>query len=426
MKIGVDLRVLQVGHEFRGIGAHIRSLLEAMLLDAEFTQNEIFFYQYDTTNPLETIRVPKEFKYKVIKIKNPKDPRENTTKQDKATAFIKEIFANHFTLNPVPQTSKLDAFIQFDQALGLPRNPFVKKFLFVYDFIPLAFKSDYLPSPLSMYRKLGWRAALKTYALNLRYKIGVKAIKRANKIIVNSEFTGKDAKKFLGIKSKKIVFAPCALPTIALKKPVDLKKSKKENNVGAKKKIVDTIIDESKDIPYLLYVGGVEAPRRRLDDLVGAYHQLRASGIRVRLVLVGRELGSVKTIPNPNTALQLAHDSYKDDLLMMGYLDDKEVDRLYHHTKAFVFVSLYEGFGLPILESYAKNCPVVTYDNTSISEVAGDAAIYCEPTLRSLTDTLEKVVKDEITIDKNRMKTQLEKFSWTDSAKVVTKAILGS
>ncbi|OGL31438.1 hypothetical protein A3F64_00085 [Candidatus Saccharibacteria bacterium RIFCSPHIGHO2_12_FULL_42_8] len=426
MKIGVDLRVLQVGHEFRGIGAHVRSLLEAMLLDPGFTQNEIFFYQYDSTNPLETIRVPKELKYEVIKIKNPKDPRENKTKQDKAIAFIKEIIVNHFALNPVPETSKLDTFIQFDQALGLPRNPFVRKVLFVYDFIPLAFKSDYLPSPLSIYRKHGWRAALRTHALNLRYKIGVKTIKRANKILVPSEFTGKDASNFLGIKSKKIVVAPCALPTIALKKPVDLKKSKKENNVGAKKKIVDTIIDESKDIPYLLYVGGVEAPRRRLDDLVGAYHQLRASGVCVRLVLVGRELGSVKTIPDPNTALQLAHDSYKDDLFMMGYLDDKEVDRLYHHTKAFVFVSLYEGFGLPILESYAKGCPVITYDNSSISEVAGDAAIYCEPTLRSLTDTLEKVVKDEITIDEKRMKTQLEKFSWVDSAKIVTKTILGN
>lgn len=425
-KIGIDLRALQVGHEFRGIGANVRSLLEAMLLEPDFAKNELYFYFYDTTNPLELLRIPEGLNYKTVIIKNKKDPRKNKTKLQKAIAYAKEMASNHLSFSPIPNASRLDAFIQFDQALGLPRSPLVKKVLLVYDFIPLVFRDAYLPNIPAQYRKFGWRAALKTFGFNARYLVGLKTIKRADLLMAISEHTAKDIQKYAGVSKKKIVVVPCALRTTAPHEPVDLKNRQKQDKITDKEKVIDKIIKEADKVPYILYVGGVETPRRRLDDLAGAYHQIRASGRRIRLVLVGKELGSVKSIPHHGTAEQLKQLSYSEDLFMLGFVSDQNVDRLFEHAKAFTFISLYEGFGLPILESYAKGCPVITYANSSITEVAGDAAVICEPTQLSLAEAIEKVLDNDPSLPTRKaMQAQLAKFSWERSARIAAEAILG-
>ena len=425
-KIGIDLRALQVGHEFRGIGANVRSLLDAMLLNPDFARNELFFYFYDTTNPLELLRIPEGLKYKTVIIKNKKDPRKNKTKAQKAIAYAKEVAGNHLSLSPIPKASRLDVFIQFDQALGLPRSPLVKRVLLVYDFIPLVFRDAYLPNVPALYRKFGWRAALKNFGFNARYLVGLKTIKRADLLMAISEHTARDIQKYTGISRKKIVIVPCALRTTAPNDPIDLKNRQKQDKITDKEDVIGKIISEADKVPYILYVGGVEAPRRRLDDLISAYHQIRASGRHIRLVLVGKELGSVKSIPHHDTAEQLKQLSYSDDLYMLGFVSDENVDRLFEHAKAFTFISLYEGFGLPILESYSKGCPVITYSNSSIPEVAGNAAIMCEPTRQSLVDAIEKVLNNDPSVPTLKaMQAQLAKFSWERSAEIASKAILG-
>lgn len=424
-KIGIDLRALQVGHEFRGIGANVRSLLEAMLLEPDFTKNELYFYFYDTTNPLELLRLPEGLKYRTVIIKNKKDPRKNKTKLQKAAAYAKEVASNHLAWSPIPNASKLDIFIQFDQALGLPRTPLVKKVLLVYDLIPLAFRDAYLPRIAPLYRKHGWRAALKTFGFNTRYLVGLKTIKRADLVMAISQHTAKDIQEYLGINKKKIVIVPCALRTPAPTEPVDLKSRQKQDKISDKQKTISMIISEADKVPYILYVGGVETPRRRLDDLVAAYHQIRASGRRIRLVLVGKELGSIKSIPHNGTAEQLSHLSYSEDLFMLGFVSDSDVDRLYDHAAAFTFISLYEGWGLPILEAYSKGCPVITYSTSSIPEVAGDAAIMCEPTRDSLVKAIEKVLdKNSGLPTREQMRKQLAKFSWRNSATIAVRSIL--
>lgn len=425
-KIGIDLRALQVGHEFRGIGANVRSLLEAMFLEPDFVENELYFYFYDTTNPLELLRIPEQLKYSSIIIENKKDPRKNKTKPQKAVAYAKEVAGNHLSWSPIPHTGDLDIFIQFDQALGLPRSPRIKKVLLVYDLIPLVFRDAYLPRINSLYRKHGWRAALKTFGFNTRYLVGLKTIKRADVVMAISQHTASDIHKYLGISKKKIAIVPCALRTTAPTEPIDLKNRQIQDKISDKQKVLEAIIEESQDIPYILYVGGVEMPRRRLDDLVAAYHQIRASGRRVRLVLVGKELGSVKTIPHHGTADQLKHLSYSDDLFMLGFVSDQDVDRLYGSAAAFTFMSLYEGWGLPILEAYSKGCPVITYNNSSIPEVAGDAAIICEPTRGALVEAIERVLdRDPSLPTRAMMQKQLAKFTWEKAAVSAVRAVLG-
>ncbi len=424
MRIGIDLRALQVGHEFRGIGANIRAQMEALFVNEDLIKHDLFIYMYSGTNPLDTINIPAGLEYRKILMKNPKDPRDHPTKRKKAAAFAKEVFVNHLVPNTIPKTSKLDVYLQFDQALGLPRSPFIKKIVVVYDLIPLVFKSDYLPSALSVWRKHNWRAALKAYGLNIRYKAGLRVVKRANKIITISQASARDIHKYMNINKSKISVAPCSLPTIAPNQPVDLRQPEDVAVTAKKAKTVDLVYGEANQTPYILYVGGVESPRRRIEDLVAAYHQLRAEGIKLRLVLVGREFSDLKKIPNPQAVAQLKQSSYSEDIFMLGYLDDVQKDKLYSRASAFVFVSLYEGFGLPILESFEKHCPVVTYDNSSIIEVAGDAAILIDSNIESLVSALKSVIQGTAKIDQVKMSKQLSKFKWSESAKKITATIL--
>src|SRR5947209_7211779 len=135
MKIGIDLRGLQTGHEFRGIGMYIRSIVEELFNHGIDSEHEVSLYFYDSTNPVDRLALPPGSRYKTVVFPNPKQPSEGKTRRDKGLAFIREILQNHFRWSPVPRTRGLDIFLQFDQQLGLPKNPFVKKVLVVHDLI---------------------------------------------------------------------------------------------------------------------------------------------------------------------------------------------------------------------------------------------------------------------------------------------------
>jgi glycosyltransferase involved in cell wall biosynthesis len=419
-KIGIDLRALQVGHEFRGIGAHTRSMIEALLKNSDFTNNEIVFYRYDSTNPLDTIRIPKDIKYREIVVKNPKNYLKKRSKIEKATDYVKEIVKNNASIHLLPKTWQLDCFIQFDQALGLPRNPFLNTIIFSYDIIPLVFKDDYLPSPINVYRRHNMKIALKTFFVNQRYYRGISNLKRAKKIVVNSNSVKNDLNSYLKIPSDKITLAHCSLPVQAKRPPVDLKREKVKHQ---KNNLVDNIIHNVKNKPYLLYVGGVESPRRRIEDLATAYHHLRANGESVALVLAGREFTSADSLPATSAKEVLKQLSYSEDVYLLGYLDDTEVHRLYKNAAAFVFPTLYEGFGLPLLECFAVKCQIISYKNSSLEEVGGEAAIFTqEESADAIVACVEKVLQGE-KISDNVMNKQLEKFSWEESAKKVIELI---
>ncbi|MEO7272796.1 MAG: glycosyltransferase, partial [Vicinamibacterales bacterium] len=76
---------------------------------------------------------------------------------------------------------------------------------------------------------------------------------------------------------------------------------------------------------------------------------------------------------------QIAASPYRGDILHLGHVDDEALIDLYRACDAFAYVSLAEGFGLPVLEALACGVPVVTSDIPVLREVAGDAALYCDP-----------------------------------------------
>jgi glycosyltransferase involved in cell wall biosynthesis len=126
--------------------------------------------------------------------------------------------------------------------------------------------------------------------------------------------------------------------------------------------------------PYILYVGALES-RKNLPRLLEAYSRLRRWSSQWRLVIVGAR--KWKTSPIFDTVQALGLEPH---VTFTGFVEDEHLPALYAAADLFAFPSLYEGFGLPVLEAMACGAPVVTSNTSSLPEVAGDAAILVDPT----------------------------------------------
>jgi len=114
----------------------------------------------------------------------------------------------------------------------------------------------------------------------------------------------------------------------------------------------------------------------------------------------------------------------------LGLVAQQDLPPLYAGAKVFVYPSLYEGFGLPVLEAMSVGCPVVTSDKGSLKEVAGDAAITVNPeNITSISQGIKTAIKESDNLMQKGLD-QSQKFSWAKTAKetlkVYRKVILNS
>lgn len=152
--------------------------------------------------------------------------------------------------------------------------------------------------------------------------------------------------------------------------------------------------------PYFLWVGTQE-PRKNLKRVVEAWKKFKDTH---DLVLVGA--AGTKEVKSG------------DGIILPGYLTNAQLASFYTNADLLLFPSLYEGFGLPILEAFHYDCPVVTGNNSGMSETAGEAAILVDPySTSSIAKGIEKVLKlkDKPALLK-KMKQQLKKYDWEKSA----------
>jgi glycosyltransferase involved in cell wall biosynthesis len=166
------------------------------------------------------------------------------------------------------------------------------------------------------------------------------------------------------------------------------------------------------DGPYVLFVGTLE-PRKNLVLLVRAYRDAAAAGMPHRLVLAGpmgwqpAQLEAELAKQGPGTVVRT------------GPLAGGELDAVYRGAAAFVYPSLYEGFGLPVLEAMARGVPTIASGASSIPEVAGSAACLVDPrSQRELAVAIERVLTDEaLAADMRRGgPEQAARFSWDQTA----------
>ncbi|MGI8854805.1 MAG: glycosyltransferase family 4 protein [Thermomicrobiales bacterium] len=125
--------------------------------------------------------------------------------------------------------------------------------------------------------------------------------------------------------------------------------------------------------PYVLFVGTVQ-PRKNLQRLIRAFAQIVAAGLPHRLVIAGRMGWLTEPIRAEVAALSLT-----DRIHFAGYVPDDDLPALYRGADAFAFPSLYEGFGMPVLEALSYGVPVVASNSTSLPEIVGDAGVLVDP-----------------------------------------------
>ncbi len=168
------------------------------------------------------------------------------------------------------------------------------------------------------------------------------------------------------------------------------------------------------DHPYVLYVGNIK-PHKNLERLIAAFALARREGPdNLRLIVIGDELSRYPALR------QAVHRHRLDKhVRFLGFQPAPTLIAFYRLARAFVFPSLYEGFGLPPLEAMACGTPVVTSNVSSLPEVTGGAAVLVDPyDAESIADGIRRVVHDEdLRADLiARGLARVNDFSWRDAA----------
>jgi glycosyltransferase involved in cell wall biosynthesis len=167
--------------------------------------------------------------------------------------------------------------------------------------------------------------------------------------------------------------------------------------------------------PYILYVGSIE-PRKNLMRLLEAYAQLRHWSTRWDLVVVGGR-NIWKSSPVGETTEKQNLEPF---VHFTGYIPDSDLPGIYNGADLFVFPSLYEGFGLPVLEAMACGTPVITSNTSSLPEVAGDAALLVDPyNVEEIAAAMRHVLEDSALANdlRERGLKHAKKFSWEKTAR---------
>jgi glycosyltransferase involved in cell wall biosynthesis len=166
---------------------------------------------------------------------------------------------------------------------------------------------------------------------------------------------------------------------------------------------------------YFLTVSTIE-PRKNLPTLLDAYMQLRQQLGQAcpALVIVGRKGWNCNDILRYMATLE-------ESVHFLEHIPDEDLIAIYQMAICLVFPSLYEGFGLPVVEAMTAGCPVITTNTSSLPEVAGDAALLVNPlNAREMATTMQRVQQDEAL--RQRMiadgRKQASRFSWEDTARI--------
>jgi glycosyltransferase involved in cell wall biosynthesis len=186
----------------------------------------------------------------------------------------------------------------------------------------------------------------------------------------------------------------------------------------------DVIADESvldkigHDAKYILYVTSL-LPHKNIERLLFAFKKI-SSLIGYHLVLAGLTGPTLARIKKIIEQLDLKH-----NVVLLGYVSDSKLRALYNNASLFVFPSLFEGFGLPLVEAMNSGCPIAASDRTANAEVVGEAGVLFDPeNTQAIADAIYSIIFDrtlaENLIDKGHRRAEL--FSWANMARTTLQA----
>jgi len=266
------------------------------------------------------------------------------------------------------------------------------------------------------------------------------SIKKAEKILTISQASKSDIIKEYGVRPDKVAVVYPGVKS-------EIRSSKSETNTKFKMQNLKNIEKFGIKNDYILFVGTLQ-PRKNIVRLIEAFSmvvQKYSSSERSE----SRNQFSTRQVPDGNLSssnnngLQLVIVGKKgwqyekifsapekfnvsDKVLFIEDASDEDLPALYKNAKVFILPSLYEGFGLPILEAMQNRCPVIASNVSSLPEAGGDAALYVDPNdTDDIKEKMEKLLEDE-NLRKELIEKgyeQVKKFSWEKSAREVLKVL---
>lgn len=229
------------------------------------------------------------------------------------------------------------------------------------------------------------------------------SLRRADKIIAVSEFTKKEIKKFYKINPEKIACVYNSVDEEFLNNEVSedqLKEVRSKYNLPEK---------------FILYIGTLQ-PRKNIPQLIEAFARIKDRLGGFKLVICGN-----KEAHNYDKKIgdSIKENKLENEVIFPGFVDEEDKQAVYKLAHVFAFPSLYEGFGIPVLEAMSQDVPVVASDIPSLKEIAADGALYFDVT--SLDNFSQEIYN--ICID-NKLREELIQlgnerinfFSWEKSA----------
>lgn len=227
--------------------------------------------------------------------------------------------------------------------------------------------------------------------------------RRLTHVITLSDASKKDIIQFAKVPESRITVIPAA---------ADPERFQVRSECEARRVVAERLKLEK---PYLLYVSRIEHPGKNHYRLIEAFEILKKKWVLPhQLVFVGSDWNGAEEVHARAEASPL-----KDEILFTGFTPSELLPHLYAAADAFVFPSLWEGFGLPVLEAMQAGVPVACSNVASLPEVAGDAAVLFDPSQpETIAAALEKLVLDDLLLEELRQRglSRASQFSWRRAA----------
>jgi glycosyltransferase involved in cell wall biosynthesis len=263
---------------------------------------------------------------------------------------------------------------------------------------------------LTVFHDLNWEhfpEDLPGYETRFYKRYFPKFAAKATRICTVSEFSKQDIMERYGIEAEKIDVVYSGLNT--RRKAVNTKEKERAKNTFAGGK------------PYFIFVGSLH-PRKNLHNLFRAYDLFRKKQPQaMRLLVVGQKKWWTEKLKNAYEAMQ-----FKEEVIFTGRVSDDDLNALVGGATAMAYVSNFEGFGLPIVEAFHAEVPLITSTISSMPEIAGEAALFADPAdPESIALQLEKIfIHPELRaalIEKGKQ--QLTRFSWQKTSDLLWNSI---
>lgn len=377
LKVVMDGRPLQAGykaHAERGIGRYAKNLLHAMLELADAPDIELL-----TQAGLPTDALPQRL------------PRLGAKTMPAWMPRFKRLATQYWLARrPLVPAWRAGKVVHLLCHLDAPLLSGPTTVVTVHDLIAQRLEKLY------KVRISGWRFALERW-------LETRILFSARRLIAVSEQTKRDLMELYGVQAERInVIHEAADPGLG-----------PETSPQKRRQVLGKYgLDPEQ--PFFLYLGGIDQ-RKGVGPLLEALAELKRRGLPHRLALAGKIDGDKQY---PGLLAKIKALGLEDSVLLLGYVPDQDLPAIFSSCLAFVFPSLYEGFGLPPLEAMTCGAPVVAANASAVPEVVGDAGILIQPNAGELTEAMSGLALNPELADDLRARgfKRAAGFSWQRAA----------